>query len=242
MTEPIKTRQLTFEEVKGLVNDYGTLKVADFPENTCIIAKIVGEVYSEEHANKDDPEEITVRHYLPIEYKDKTMAEWASIKAQIGEGAAARLATSEKFPKGSYIGLMAFISRTKFKGKFPQHITPFKNDRTPIDTNKLFAQVSATTPTKTLETQKKGIPEQPETIDTDELESLEEDTPKEELTPNEKSVILECRTLVAQKQAKDENFKELNATQWTNLLIKKGIPEARAKHIVQYYAKLLEIC
>lgn len=224
--EYTKTRTLNFEEVKGLVNKYGKIIVKDFPTNTNIVVEIVGPIQSDSYEWNDITKTV---FNLPIKYKAEEMLEAAPLTLQVGESAAQRL--DEDYPNNTYVGMMAYITKTVYQGKFPQFINPFTPSSNIIDKDKLFAVIDAQNPIKKIESEVKN-----------ELDDLEDNPVQFKLTDAENDTIMSCKLLVEQKRGTDTSFKGLNADQWTKLLIKKGFKEDRAKIIVAAIPKDLEVC
>lgn len=115
-----KTTDLPLEKVAELIDDYGLLKLSKVPVGFHIIAKIL-KPFETKIINEGTDDEFAV-NTVEVEYEPKGY-EPAQFKMQVGEGPIKRV--MEKFPDNKYVGMHAFFKRSKFGGKFPQHINPF---------------------------------------------------------------------------------------------------------------------
>ncbi len=133
-----KTKELSAEEVKGIMNtDYGPqLKLQDVKVNHHIIMKIIAPVEVDEYEHGGETKK---SHKLWCTYKPKG-CEGFDLKVQAGEGAVTRL--QEKFPGDSYVGKYAFFSRTQFEGRYPQFINPLDKYTEHKDKDELFKKTA----------------------------------------------------------------------------------------------------
>lgn len=115
-----KTTDLPLEKVVELIDDYGLLKLSKAPVGFHIIAKILEPVKSTVVGEGTDDEFTVLK--VKVEYEPKGY-EPAVFEIQVGEGAVKRM--TDKFKDDSYVGMQAFFKRSKFAGKYPQHINPF---------------------------------------------------------------------------------------------------------------------
>lgn len=120
MTEMEKTVELPIEKLTELIDDFGMMKLSKAPVGFHIIAKIL-EPIEVKVIGEGTEDEFTV-HTVLVEYEPKGY-EPAQFKIQVGESAVTRM--KAKFPDDKYVGMNAFFKRSKFGGKYPQHINPF---------------------------------------------------------------------------------------------------------------------
>ena len=130
--EFVKSKFLTFEEVKELTNDYMQIKLHDMKAGCAFCAKILAPVEEKEIPDYDNV------FQFDVEYKDKKLETPVKLKLQAGESAVKRLQT--KFPEDSYVGKWCVFSKTSFEGKFPQFINPMeKEPQMGVDKDEAFA-------------------------------------------------------------------------------------------------------
>lgn len=133
MTEnKIKTKALTFEQVKEIVDDFLTFKVSEMPENTRVVLKFITPFKEKVIAEptEQDPKGLSV-FLATAEYHNRNLKKPVVLTVQAGESCIRRLEikSKEKFGETeSYVGLFAYVSKTKFGTKNPQFINPFKGE------------------------------------------------------------------------------------------------------------------
>ena len=116
-----KTTDISIDKLGELIDDYGTMKLSKAPVGVHLVAKII-EPIKTQIINEGTEEEFVVNK-VKVQYEPKGY-EAVEFIIQVGTGPVKRLI--EKHPDDSYVGMLAYFKRTKYQGKYPQHINVFE--------------------------------------------------------------------------------------------------------------------